>query len=155
MKIYIGILLCLLLIFFGCTGTQETGQTNETNSTTEIIILENIPEDTPEVEEVDLSIAVLTDKDLYHSAETMQITTLINSNKDLESVSLSLNGVGGRYKEDLATNLIIGENTINTSFKLPKCNVCGGIREGMYDITATIELNNSIFLNSINIEIKQ
>ncbi|MFA5382400.1 MAG: hypothetical protein WC356_04485 [Candidatus Micrarchaeia archaeon] len=152
LSILIGIIICSFL-FFGCI---ENSLPKENDSLENTSFNNNTLEKYDEKNSIlNISLFLETDKELYRSAETMYTTIKVVSNKDFEKINLSINGISNRYKEIKEISLIQGENIINSSFKLPKCNVCGGIKEGTYQITGTIVLNNVTFSNLTSIEIRQ
>lgn len=155
-KFFIFILFSLFL-FFGCLDN-----TSNENSINESLInesnLNNINQSIDEEiidKEANFVLSVSTDKQEYHSAQEVNVTIDIDSNQDINNTTLAVRGVNNRFKEDRLVNLTNGKNTEMFIFKLPRCNVCGGIREGNYDITATIVLNNITFSNLTTINVKQ
>lgn len=100
-----------------------------------------------------------TNKDQYHSKENMQITTKIFSEQEFQGANLKLIGIyASRYRMDITEKVDItkGENVVISSYKLPNCNTCSGIREGSYDIRAVLSHRNVKILDTTtNISIQK
>lgn len=98
---------------------------------------------------------ITTDKSLYRSAETLNISLKIYSDTDATNASITAAGINGRLKLTKKMDLLVGENEVSFIYKLPKCNVCGGIREGNYELTCGVKLGNISVINTTSIEIRQ
>jgi hypothetical protein len=98
---------------------------------------------------------LITDKPLYHSAETMNITAIVDSNQVLENVTVSVQGLKGKLNLKENFNLEKGLNQISLTYRLPRCNVCGGINEGDYDIKFEISYGEMELVDQITIRIRQ
>ncbi len=99
---------------------------------------------TMEGREIKVSLNNLSaDKEVYHSADVMNLTAIIYSNSDLENVEVKVNGIGGRLNKEKTLNLSKGINEILFSYKLPRCNVCGGIKAGDYNLSSEILYENT------------
>ncbi|MCC7552487.1 hypothetical protein KO317_02365 [Candidatus Micrarchaeota archaeon] len=149
----------LFSLFFGCL-TNLNGDTIDkdlANETDHINISEtNNSNINDEFDlEPNLVINISTDKLEYKSSQQVNISINIESNMDFKNASLSIRAINNRFKEDRTIDLTIGNNSEKYLFKLPKCNVCGGIKEGDYTITANIVLNNITFSNLTIINVKQ
>ena len=105
------------------------------------------------------SMTLKTDKEVYYSADIIHITSKIMSPINTDNASIRFYGIyTNRYRLDqtFPINLTKGKNTITLDYTSPKCNVCGGIREGTYQISVDIIYNNEVYLNeSVDVEIKQ
>lgn len=99
--------------------------------------------------------SVSTDKTLYHSSETVNLTMIVYSNSTLENVIVTANGINGRMNEKKVLNLTAGPNEMSFIYKLPKCNVCGGIKAGSYNISCHMEYENISIDKSMIIDIQQ
>jgi len=95
------------------------------------------------------------DKTLYHSSENMNLTAIIYSNSDLENVTIIANGINGRLNEQKILDLKTGINEIYFNYKLPRCNVCGGISAGDYNLNCKAIYKNITAEKSITINIQQ
>ncbi len=96
-----------------------------------------------------------TDKTLYHSSENVNLTAMIYSKSDLENVTIMANGINGRLNEQKILDLKKGINEMHFSYKLPRCNVCGGIRVGDYNLSCRVIYENITAEKSITINIQQ
>ncbi len=81
---------------------------------------------------------VITNREVYHSSELMKIKAIVESDANIENVTVKVSGINGRLNQERTIELTEGLNEVSFSFHLPRCNVCGGIREGDYDITAEV-----------------
>ncbi|MBD3155034.1 MAG: hypothetical protein GF368_00075 [Candidatus Aenigmarchaeota archaeon] len=98
---------------------------------------------------------LVTDKEVYHSAETLNITAVVDSNQYLENVTVNIKGINGKLDKSREVNLENGINQISLTNKLPRCNVCGGIREGDYSISFEIIYEDMKLTDEIMVTIKQ
>ena len=115
-----------------------------------------LPEVKETAEDVDISITkVSADKDIYHSAELMNLSVLIHSSSDIEDVVVTAKGVSGRMNLQRTLNLSAGENGVSFTYTLPRCNVCGGIGEGTYDLSCEVSYGNKTVNNSTSVQIVQ
>ncbi len=130
-KLFLVILIIMGLFFIsGCVTEQNKGT---------MISLKNLS----------------TDKALYHSSENVNLTTMIYSKSDLENVTVMANGINGRLNEKRILDLKTGINEISFSYKLPRCNVCGGISVGDYSLNCEVIYKNITEKKSITINIQQ
>ncbi|MBN1386011.1 hypothetical protein JW968_03475 [Candidatus Woesearchaeota archaeon] len=97
-----------------------------------------------------------TDKGLYHSGETVNISVQVNSTLGFNG-TMSVYGIfSGINRLNLKRDVLVspGENDFFFQYQAPACNKCSGIPEGIYNITA--ELQGDIPLNSkVSIDIRQ
>lgn len=98
---------------------------------------------------------ISTDKMVYHSSEIVNFNVAIYSNADLADAVVTVNGVGGRMNEKRILNLSEGLNDVSFTYKLPRCNVCGGIKAGMYDFSCTVVYGNITVEDSLSVDIQQ
>jgi len=96
-----------------------------------------------------------TDKVLYHSSENVNLTAMIYSKSDLENVTIIATGINGRLNEKKILDLKSGINEIHFNYKLPRCNVCGGISAGDYELNCNVIYKNITAEKSITINIQQ
>jgi len=96
-----------------------------------------------------------TDKALYHSSENVNLTAVIYSESDLENVTIIATGINRRLNEKKILDLKTGINEIPFSYKLPKCNVCGGISAGDYNLSCIVTYKNITAEKIITINIQQ
>ncbi len=137
-----------LLLISGCI----TDYVERTTSPPHI----NLQTQEAETEELEILLQnVSADKDVYHSAEVMNLTVLVYSSSDAENVTVTANGINGRLNIEKTLNLDAGENGVSFTYKLPRCNVCGGIRAGTYDLTCEVSYGNMTIKNSTSVQIVQ
>lgn len=98
---------------------------------------------------------ISTDKILYHSSENVNLTAMIYSKSDLENVTVIANGINGRLNKKKILDLKKGINKVSFSYKLPRCNVCGGISAGDYELNCEVIYKNITEKESIAISIQQ
>ena len=111
---------------------------------------------TEQNEETTISLKNLSaDKTLYHSSENVNLIAMIYSKSDLENVTVIANGINGRINEKRILDLKKGLNEIHFSYKLPRCNVCGGVRAGDYNLSCMAIYKNTTAEKSITINIQQ
>jgi len=134
------VVLCVLLTAFsGCTTYREGNVGGE-----------------DDVKEMHLEIVnITTDKDVYHSNEIMGIGVILYSSKDADDVNVRCRGIEGRLNEERVVNLSAGRNHISFEFRLPRCNVCGGIREGIYRFECMVSWGDTEENSSVYVEIRQ
>lgn len=95
------------------------------------------------------------DRPVYHSAEVLNVTFFVHSSGSSENVSVRLRGLNGRLNEVRFFNLTDGVNVMWVAYKLPRCNVCGGIRAGVYNITYVVEDGKTSMNGSLVVDIRQ
>ena len=109
-----------------------------------------------ENENPEISVAgVSTDKAVYHSAELLKLDVVVDSNMPLENAKVTASGINGRMNLEKTINLTEGENPVSFEYTLPKCNVCGGIAAGKYEISCGVSYGNLTSGNSTLVEILQ
>ena len=96
-----------------------------------------------------------TDKEVYHSSDVMNLSITIDSSSDLEGVQLTAKGIKNKMNMMKTVNLSEGENTFNFIYKLPTCNVCGGISAGTYDVQCEVIHGNTTLKNTTSVELRQ
>ena len=94
---------------------------------------------------------ITADKQVYHSAETMNMTVTIDANRSFDNVVVTAEGIHRRLNLRKTLNLSEGLNYVSFGYQLPKCNVCGGIRAGNYNISCGVyseydSINESIII---------
>jgi len=111
---------------------------------------------TEQNEETIISLKNLSaDKELYHSSENVNLTAIIYSKSDLKNVTVIATGINGRLNEKKILDLKTGINEIHFNYKLPRCNVCGGISAGDYNLSCRAIYENIMVERFIVINIQQ
>ena len=119
-----------------------------------IIGCENNADLSPEIDVIDFG----TEKGLYHSGEIMNIFAKIDSNIELENVSLRFYGIyasRNRLDQIKMVDLKKGENSIDLDYNAPRCYGCSGIKPGTYQINLDVVYGNEKLTKSVDVEIKQ
>lgn len=126
-----------------------TNDTNETNNE------QNDDNNEPKTIEKNVTLTIETNKDSYKSSQTLETIITLNSNTIIQSATVTCTGIKNRFKFTETINLDLDETTLKTSYKLPKCNVCGGISEGDYDIVCELVSGDYSVTGTKTIEINQ
>jgi hypothetical protein len=84
-----------------------------------------------------------TDKDIYHSKETMKFQISLASGASLDNVTVHLEGITDRYgstrlNKDIPVSIAPGTNTVTYEYQLPTCSKCSGLDPGIYPINLTV-----------------
>jgi len=95
------------------------------------------------------------DKEVYHSSEVLNLTVIVYSNSNIENATAIVNGINGRLNEKRVLNLNNGINEVYFTYKLPRCNVCGGISAGDYNLSCEVTYENITINNFTVINIQQ
>ena len=98
---------------------------------------------------------VSADKAVYHSSDLMNLTVAIYSESDLENVTVAAEGINGRLNTEKTVDLKKGINEVSFTYTLPRCNVCGGISAGDYNMVCTVRYKNITIEDSTIINIQQ
>jgi len=98
---------------------------------------------------------IITDKSVYHSSDVLNVIVIVESDSDLQDVTISVSGINGGLDDNMVVNLGKGLNNISFTYTLPRCNVCGGIRAGDYDISCEVSHGNVKKVKSVTINIQQ
>ncbi len=103
--------------------------------------------------------SLITDKELYHSNEKMNITLDLYASEDAE-VDIKIFGIKDRRNNHRLNkvekrNLTSGINTISYSYTTPSCYGCAGINPGTKQITALVSCENVTDNKTIEIQIER
>ena len=98
---------------------------------------------------------VSADKEVYHSAEVMNLTAEIYSSSGITNITVIASGVNNRFIEEKSMDLKQGLNKVSFTYTLPRCNVCGGISPGDYNLSFTVRYKNITVEDSTVINIQQ
>jgi len=98
---------------------------------------------------------ITTDKEIYYSSEVVNINVKIRSNSNLKNVLVKTEGISNKLNGEKVLDIKKGLNDVSFSYKLPRCNVCGGIREGNYILGCTAIYKDVVAENSTKISIQQ
>jgi hypothetical protein len=97
-----------------------------------------------------------TDKDLYHSHETMKIAVLVRSSGQMDNTTMLFTGIedkNGRMRlsHEIPANITSDQTIINYDYELPACSKCAGLDPGNYQINVTLERNGIAISNATHI----
>lgn len=97
--------------------------------------------------------AISTDKVIYHSKESMNITISVFASKPAMAYRVTVEGIEDsrgrtRLSDEQTMNFTPGENVVVFAYTLPSCNTCSGIKAGNYTITAAVWDNDSVIANA-------
>ena len=104
--------------------------------------------------------AVSTDKDIYHSHETMKIAVMVRSSGQMDNTTVKIEGIedkNGRMRlsHEIPANISSDQTIVNYDYELPACSKCAGLDPGSYQFNVTLERNGIPISNathSIRIE---
>lgn len=97
---------------------------------------------------------ITTDKMVYHSSETLNLSLMIYS-PDIDNITVSVSGINGRMDMRQIISVSKGVNEVSFVYTLPRCNICGGISPGDYNLTCIITYKNTTIEDSKIINIQQ
>jgi hypothetical protein len=115
---------------------------------------QNLSEDQP------INISFSTDKEVYHSGELMNINVSINTAKDLENLTLKIQGIKdsrGNFRVYQEKLIDVKSPRIESEFKfqMPSCYGCAGVSPGEYEIVLYLISGNETLGNytkTVNLE---
>ena len=105
-------------------------------------------------ETTEVEIGFLADKPVYHSQEILNLGLNVTSNQ-AENLTIRVRGLNGRIDIDMPFLVDEGLNMLFFEHTLPRCNVCGGISPGGYDIIAEVIHTGGTANRTVTIEIQQ
>jgi hypothetical protein len=93
-----------------------------------------------------------SDKEIYHSSEEMELTTIIKTSTKLENLTVKVYGIndrGGSFRVsgERIVNIDPPGTTETFEFRMPSCYGCAGISPGEYKITMEIIQKGEIIGN--------
>jgi hypothetical protein len=146
-----------VIIVSGCVSDgTDSSLLSETGATAREVVNQGTGSTLPASVAADVYLnEVSTDRELYHSAEVMNVTAVVYSDGNAENVVVTATGINGRMNIVKEINLTEGENNVGFTYTLPRCNVCGGISPGTYEIGCTVEYGNGTTDGSVSVEIVQ
>jgi hypothetical protein len=138
------------------TLTNSNAQTEATTARTQETSSTTLPDANAQKTSTYFSILnASTDKILYHSSEKVNLSIYVYAEKRLVNAAITVKGLGGRMNQTRVMNLAPGLNTIVFSYKLPVCNICGGINAGKYWLSYSVAYKNTSINASTAIDIRQ
>ena len=137
------------LLLSGCVQSEPAqGESTDLNQTEELGSnlppTQEAPDETPDLNRVEVNLSVSTDKNEYGSNEEAIITVIASASEGIEKVTVKVWGItpySKNYIENEKTiDLEKGENTIEFVETTPYCTAgCGGVYPGPYNLYASVE----------------
>lgn len=98
---------------------------------------------------VNSTLSVATDKDIYHSNETLKAYVDFNS-PAAGNANIRVSGIKNMFDTPLVSeekNIRIekGNNRIDFEFKTPSCEECSALKPGMYFMNASVSLGGKTY----------
>ncbi len=135
------------------SGEENTTSSNSSsNSSSES---SNSSSENNEKHQDNITLQISTDKEMYKSAQEMHITFLIQTNSNIENAFLECTGIINRFKYSEKLNVSKGKTNLSVVYVLPRCNVCGGIRPGKYNLNCTLYFETGKVQDKLTVDIKQ
>ena len=102
-----------------------------------------------------LAVTVIPEREFYRSAEVLNLTAYIDSGADAENAVVTAAGINGRMRLEKSVNLTKGVNSVSFVYGLPRCNVCGGISAGVYNLSCDVSYGDARASNWTLVRIAQ
>ncbi len=89
---------------------------------------------------------ISTEKEVYHSNETLRVHIEFNSTKEVEA-SIQVSGIKNLFGRAMLSEtreaiLKKGDNSFDFEFKTPSCEECSAVAQGAHFLNATISIGN-------------
>lgn len=102
-----------------------------------------------EPDSVNVTLSVVTDKEIYYSNETLNVYVDFNS-PDAGNAEIQISGIKNMFDTPLVTekkNVRIekGNNRINFEFTTPSCEECSALKPGTYFINSSVSLTGKTY----------
>ncbi len=153
-KLMLFVFILLSLLLSGCLESVQMLEENNNGGLNDLEEFENnsfpvqdsFSGEKTDLNGVEISLSILTDRNEYGSNEEAVITVVANSSKNIEGAVVKVWGIapyGSNYIEvQKIFDLIEGENRAKFVAETPYCTSgCGGVYPGPYDLYASIEYN--------------
>ncbi len=97
------------------------------------------------------TLTISTEKEVYHSNETLKVHIEFNSTKEVEA-NIQVSGIKNLFGRAMLyeTREVIlkkGDNSFDFEFKTPSCEDCSAVTPGAHFINATISIGNQNYEN--------
>ncbi|MEA3343458.1 MAG: hypothetical protein U9Q92_04785 [archaeon] len=121
-----------------------------------VMLISGCVNESEDIEDARISLNnVSVDKAVYHSSEVVNLVMEIYSSTNAQNVTVTAKGIGGRFNKRRVLNLTEGVNELSFAYKLPRCNVCGGIREGKYNLSCEVISGSATIKDYVTVDILQ
>ncbi|MCZ7394119.1 MAG: cytochrome c biogenesis protein CcdA [Candidatus Methanoperedens sp.] len=102
-----------------------------------------------EADSANLILSIFTEKDVYHSNETLKVQLDFNSSDDGKG-QIQVSGINNAFgrasiSETRDASIRKGSNRFDFEFKTPSCEECSAIAPGVYSINATVNFGGKAF----------
>lgn len=102
-----------------------------------------------EPDSVNPILVVITDKEIYHSNETLKVRVEFNATQE-GAAQIAVSGIRNEYGRALINGsrdeiLKIGQNVFDLEFSTPSCESCSALSPGDYAINATVTTGTRTF----------
>jgi cytochrome c biogenesis protein CcdA/thiol-disulfide isomerase/thioredoxin len=102
-----------------------------------------------EADSANLILSIFTEKDVYHSNETLKVQLDFNSPDDGNG-QIQVSGISNAFgrasiSETRDASIRKGSNRFDFEFKTPSCEECSAIAPGVYSINATVNIGGKTF----------
>ena len=156
------LVLCWCIISYQAPYQEASGEENTTSSDSSSDLSSNSSSDSSSLSsennekyQDNITLQISTDKEMYKSAQDMHITFLIQTNIEIKNAFLECTGIINRFKYSETLNVSKGKTNLSTVYVLPRCNVCGGIRPGIYNLNCTLYFETGKVQDKLTVDIKQ
>ncbi len=98
---------------------------------------------------VNKTLSVITDKEIYHSNETLKVYLDFNS-PDAGTAEIQVSGIKNMFDTPLISEkrdvrIEKGNNSVDFEFNTPSCEECSALKPGNYFMNATISLGGKTY----------
>ncbi len=112
-----------------------------------------------ELDFVNSTLSVSTERDVYRSNETLKVHVDFNSQISGKG-QVQVSGIKNAFDKDLISeardvNIEKGHNGFDFVFKTPSCEECSALSPGIYALNATVHIDDKTFLAYTNITLER
>lgn len=102
---------------------------------------------------------ISTDKEVYHSNETLKVHIEFNSTKEVKA-NIQVSGINNLFGRAMLTEtresiLKKGDNSFDFEFKTPSCEECSAVTPGSHYINATISIGEKNYVSNTKITLER
>ncbi len=104
-------------------------------------------------------LSIFTERDAYHSNETLKVH--LNFNSTVEGMGqIQISGIKNEFDRALINetredHIKKGPNGIDFEFTIPSCEECSALKPGIYSLNATVKLGSKTFETYKNITLER
>jgi len=105
------------------------------------------------------TLTISTEKEVYHSNETLNVHIEFNSSKEVEA-NIQVSGITNLFGRAMLSEtrealLKKGDNSFDFEFKMPSCEDCSAVAPGAHYINATISIGTQNYDNNTKITLER